>query len=207
MCKSGIATTLVLSAAVALTALTLPGLAAAEVANPWQVRAGVSYVVPKSDNGTLAGMSAEVGKQTGPSFNVTYFLTPNIAADLLLATPFRHDVSLNGARVGDVEHLPPVLSLQYHFAPQAKMRPYVGAGVNYTFFMHERAPGLGDLRLKDSVGLAAQVGVDYAVDQHFSVGVDARYIDIDAKVSLNGAGIGTAHIDPMVYSMTMAYRF
>ena len=206
MRKSGIAAPLVLSAAVAaLTAL--PGLVAAEVANPWQVRAGVSYIVPKSDNGTLAGASADVSKQTGPSFNVTYFLTPNIAADLLLATPFRHDVSLNGARVGDVEHLPPVLSLQYHFAPQAKIRPYVGAGVNYTFFMHERAPGLGDLRLKDSVGLAAQAGVDYAIDQHFSVGMDVRYIDIDAKAKLNGANIGTAHIDPMVYSMTMAYRF
>lgn len=206
MFKSAIAKPLVLSVAAACL-VALPGLAEAEVANPWQVRAGVSYIVPKSDNGTLAGLSAEVSKQAGPSFNVSYFLTPNIAADLLLATPFRHDVSLNGTRIGDVEHLPPVLSLQYHFAPQAKIRPYVGAGVNYTFFMHERAPALGNLKLEDSVGLAMQAGVDFAVDQHFSVGVDARYIDISSEVTLNGANIGTAHIDPMVYSMTMAYRF
>ncbi len=195
-----------LLAAISLT-LAAPMPAIAGEAGPWQLRLGASLVDPKNDNGTLAGADTDVSRQHGPTFGVTYFLTPAIAADLLLATPFRHDVSLNGSRIGDVEHLPPVLSLQYHFRPQARIRPYVGAGINYTFFMHERMNAGGQLKLQSSVGLAWQAGIDMPLNRQLSVGLDVRHLDIDSKSSLNGAAIGTAHIDPLVWTLSTAYRF
>ena len=195
-----------LLATISLT-LTTPMTAIAAESGPWQLRLGASLVDPKDDNGSLAGADASVSREAGPSLGVTYFLTANLAADLLLATPFRHDVSLNGNRIGDVEHLPPVLSLQYHFRPEARIRPYVGAGINYTFFMHERMPGGDNLKLDDSMGMALQAGVDVPLDQHLSMGLDVRHLDIDSKASLNGTNIGTARIDPLVWTLSASYRF
>lgn len=195
-----------LLAAMSLT-LAAPKSAIAGETDPWQLRLGASLVDPKNGNGTLAGADAGISRETGPSLGVTYFLTANIAADLLLAIPFRHDVSLNGNHIGDIEHLPPVLSLQYHFRPEARIRPYVGAGINYTFFMHERMPGGGDLTLDDSIGMALQAGIDIPLDQHLSAGLDVRHLDIDSKASLNGTDIGTARIDPLVWTLSASYRF
>jgi outer membrane protein len=90
---------------------------------------------------------ADIGDQYVPEFDITYFFNDNIAAELILAvTP--HDVSAVNVTVpgaltnadidlGDVWLLPPTLTLQYHFRTGSKFKPYVGAGVNATFFFNE----------------------------------------------------------------------
>lgn len=172
----------------------------------WRMRVGVHNVDPKSDNGTLAGMRATVDSAAGLTFNVDYFFTPHLAIDVLAALPFEHDIQLNGGAAGSTRQLPPTVSLQYHLQPQAKIAPFVGVGLNYTMFFNEES-SLGDLRLDDSFGLALQAGVDLAFDRNWSAGIDARWIDIDTKVSLNGSNIGTAHLDPLVYGLTLIRRF
>ncbi len=183
--------------------LTYMPTAQAAVDSPWLVRAGISQVEPKSNNGSLGGGVA-VDRQVGPSLNVAYFFSPNIAVDVLGALPFEHDISIGGVHAGSTKHLPPTVSLQYHFLPDAAIQPFVGVGANYTFFTDEK---LGGVKLKDSFGAAAQIGIDVPINQQWRVGFDARYIVIDTTAKLGGVDIGDVHIDPMVYSLNMGYRF
>lgn len=195
-----------LALALGLAIVSSSSASAAEL-SPWQVRAGISLIAPKADNGTLLPGNITVDNKLGPTINVAYFLSPHWAVDVLGGLPVKHEFSINGNKAGSTKHLPPVVTLQYHFAPEASIRPYAGIGANYTIFLDEKVAGGGKLKLEDSFGLAAQIGVDIPVTQKVSLGADVRYADIDSKASVNGVSIGKVEIDPLVYSLTAAYRF
>lgn len=193
---------LALSTALALTAAP----AFAQSQGDWTVGVGLGFVNPKSNNGTIAGAAATVDEDVRPIFTAEYFIRDNLGIELLAATPFEHEVRLGGAVAASVKHLPPTLSLNYHFPTQSKFKPYVGAGVNYTTFFEE-STALGNLTLDDSFGLALQAGVDYMVSDKGSMRLNVRWIDIDTDVRLNGAAIGTAEIDPVVVAVSYVHRF
>lgn len=195
---------LLISALAASAALALP--AAAQEAGSFTLGVGFHAVDPKSDNGTLAGADAKVGSAARPTITAEYFIRDNLGVELLAALPFKHSVSLGGAKIGTVKHLPPVVSLQYHFANKTAFTPFVGLGLNYTTFFQEDSP-LGDLKLKDSFGLAAHVGVDWAINDKAALRVDARWADIDSEATLDGTDIGTAEIDPLVYGVSYVIKF
>lgn len=173
----------------------------------WTVGLGLGAVLPKSDNGTLAGGKADVDNNVRPTFTAEYFVMDNIGIELLAAIPFKHDVDISGiGNAGDVKHLPPTLSINYHIPTQSAWQPYVGVGVNYTYFFDESSP-LGDLELDDSFGVAAQVGVDYALSNNTAVRANVRWIDIDSDVKLDGNKIGKAEIDPIVVNFAYVWQF
>ena len=156
----------------ALTAALLSGLlvgtAQAYEAGDWLLRGGIYGVFPKSDNLTLGpGAKLEVDDGYSFGFNVTYMATPNVGIELLAAWPFSHDISLSGARPGgETKHLPPTLSVQYHFLPTSNIRPYAGLGLNFTTFFDEEAKGAlrgSSLKLENSWGVAVQLGIDIDV--------------------------------------------
>lgn len=188
-------------------------LASAPVfAADWWARGGITHVNPTSDNGRLAGTLAldiDSNAQLGLSFG--RHLTDQWAVELLAATPFSHTASLNGAEAVDFEHLPPTVSVQYYFGERdAAWRPFVGAGVNFTWVYDEesRGPVAGtDIDLENSWGLAAQVGLLWNVSDTWHATLDARWVDIEADASLNGADIGTATVDPLVLSVMIGTTF
>ncbi|WP_050928093.1 OmpW/AlkL family protein [Aestuariivita boseongensis] len=189
----------------ALCLLAVPAFAQSQ--GDWTFGVGAAYVNPKSNNGTLATLPATVDSNTQLSLTFEYFIRDNLGIELLAATPFKHNVTLGGATyAGNVRHLPPTLSLNYHFPTGGNIKPFVGIGVNYTTFFDETSP-LGVLKLDDSVGVAVQLGVDFAVSDRGSVRVNARWIDIESDVTLNGAPIGTADIDPVVLGISYVHRF
>ncbi|HJU39558.1 MAG TPA: OmpW family outer membrane protein, partial [Tahibacter sp.] len=154
--------------------------------------------------------SAEVGSEMQPTFTLEYFLSRSLSVEVLAAAPFRHEVKLNGAKAAEVRHLPPTVSLTWHFNPEGKVSPFVGVGVNYTTFfdIHETGPLAGtQLGLKQSWGAAARVGLDVALNARWSFLVDARWMDIDTEARVNGAKVGTVSIDPIVYGFAFGYRF
>ncbi|ROH84573.1 OmpW family protein [Pseudomethylobacillus aquaticus] len=177
--------------------------------SPWQVRAGASLIVPKSDNGSIIGHAADItiDNRTGPTVNLAYFITPNWAIDLLGGLAFKHQINVNGSRAGETKHLPPILSLQYHFRPEATLRPFVGVGLNYTAFVDEKLDSGDKLKLDDSWGPALQAGLDYAIDNHWTIGADVRYARINTKVRINGNDVGDVDVNPTVYSINVGYRF
>ena len=187
--------------------LATPNAAMAPEQGDWLFRVGASYIDPKSDNSDIV----EVDGAAGVTFNISYMLTPNWAIELLAALPYKHDINLlSGEEVADTKHLPPTLSLQYHFLPGATVQPYVGVGVNYTNFFSEDTSGAlagSELNLDDSWGWAADVGVDFPLNDNWFLNLDVRYIDIETKARLDGASIGTVEIDPLVYGAHIGFRF
>ncbi len=198
-----------LMAAALVAAFAVPGLAQAD---DFFMRAGATWVNPKSDSGSLAGgaLKAEIDTNWRPSLALGYYLNENLAIELLAAVPFQHEVKLNGVGAVDFKHLPPTLSLQYYFAPGAKVNPYLGAGVNYTWTYDEKSKGPVDgarIGIENSWGLAAQGGLLFNLKPHFDLFVDVRYIDINAKVKVNGGVVGEVEVDPLVYGVGLNYSF
>lgn len=187
-------------------AASMGGSLAAQSQGEWTLGFGVGYVDPASNNGTLAGAAATIEESARPTFTAEYFFRDNWGIELLAATPFKHDVSIGGAYAATVKHLPPTLSVNYHVPTRSAFMPFFGLGVNYTTFFDETSP-LGVVRVEDSFGLAAHAGVDYAVSDRGSLRLDLRWIDINSDVTLNGAYIGQAEVDPLVWGISYIHRF
>ena len=196
-------------------ALALGGVAApafAQQAGEWTISVGAHQVNPKSDNGSLVNNSldVEVGSNVRPTITAEYFFRDNLGVEVLASWPFEHDIDIKGlGNVGSTKHLPPTVTLQYHFG-NGTVKPFVGAGVNFTTFFSEDTTGAlagSDLSLSNSFGLAAHAGIDFEVSERGSIRVDARWIDIDTDVELDGADIGTVNIDPLVYGAAYVIKF
>lgn len=197
-----------LAAAVALAAC-LPVHAAS---GDWFVRVGVHNVDPDSDNGTLVdgAFDTSIDSQVSPTFVLGRFLSDHIAVELLAALPFEHDVSLNGARAATFKHLPPTLTFDYYFAPDATVSPFLGLGINYTWTYDEETTGPldgADVSIGNSFGPAAHAGLAFRLDDRWDIVADLRWIDIDADVRVDGADVGAASVDPLVYGAYVSYRF
>jgi len=198
-----------LAAAVSLAAAP----AMAQSKGDWTLSAGVHQVAPKSNNGSLAGgtLKVDVDSDIKPTITGEYFIADNLGIEVLAALPFKHDISIDGlGRVGSTKHLPPVVSLQYHFNSAGKVSPFIGVGLNYTTFFSEDTTGAlagSKLKLQDSWGLAAHAGMDFAIGDKGALRVDLRWIDIDSKVKLNGEKIGTVNIDPLAYGVSYVFKF
>ena len=195
-----------------LALLLLAGIAAQPAfAADWFVRGGATLVDPKSDNGQLAGYDAHIGDNTQLGLTFGYHFSPSLAIEVLAATPFTHEVSLDGlGEVAEFKHLPPTVSLQYYFNAEGKVSPFVSAGLNYTWTFDEEAKGAlvdEDISIGNSFGLAGAVGLRFALANDWDIVADARYIDIGAGVELNGVDIGDAEVNPMVYSIMFGKRF
>ncbi len=205
------------------TMLILPALVFANESGDIIIRGGVSLVVPDSSkssvflNGADSGLTLTVDDNSQISGTFAYFLNSNWAIEAIVATPFTHDVALEGGNVAEITHLPPIISALYYFDTSSSFQPYVGVGINYTFFWDEKfnsagqASGFSNLSLDSSVGLAVQVGIDYYFNEAWFVNASLRYADISTDVTFdvaNGAkGSATIDVDPTVYSLMVGYKF
>ncbi len=158
-------------------------------------------------NGT--SLKTDADNAFTPEFDITYFFNQNFAAELIAATA-QHTVSAGSNKLGDVWVLPPTLTLQYHFMPDNKFSPYIGAGVNYTvFYGEDTANGFSDFDVGNGFGLAAQAGFDYWINDNWGVNFDAKYIDLDVDASVNNGALkaNDVDIDPWVVGVGVSYRF
>jgi outer membrane protein len=187
-----------------ITLALIAALPATALADNWMMRVRAIDIVPDvSTSPTLAGL--DVSSEWVPEIDFTYFVSHNIGVELILGTA-RHEVTLGGASLGKLNHLPPTLTLQYHFQPTPTIKPYVGAGVNYTrFYNVDLAPGLSID--KNSFGGALQAGVDIAVTKNGYINLDVKKIWINTDVKSDGAKLTTLDIDPMVWGIGYGFRF
>ena len=202
---------------IGLAMLWMP--AQAYEAGTWIVKGGATFVQPEDTAWEEEGDKIIV--DDGSSFGITgtYMFTPNWGLDILAAWPFEHDVKLNPGGLGEIKiaevtHLPPTVSVQYHFLPDSKWQPYAGLGLNYTFLFDEDVeesvlPGY-DLDVDGSFGFAAQLGLDYQINEKWLFHIDARYISIEPDATLSGEGQSdevSLDINPMVYSIGFGRKF
>ena len=211
-----------LLAALAVTATVTPALA--YEAGDLIVRGRVISVDPQDDSsaissdGVSVGSSATVESDIMPELDFTYMLDPHWGLELILAyTEHEVDTKLLGlGNIAETKVLPPTLMLQYHFAPTSNIRPYVGAGINYTYFFDSEVKGDldipgADLDIDDSWGLAAQAGVDIDLDDTWFVNFDVKYIDIDADAHIKDSILPNIKVDidvdPIVWGIGIGRVF
>lgn len=195
----------------ALAALGIVTTQAMAQQSPWQIRARAVHINPADKSDPVGGVGAAdqitVSNKTIPEVDISYFFSPNLAAELILTYPQKHDVSLSGTKIGTFKHLPPTLTLQYHFTPGAQISPYVGAGVNYTRISSVKLlNGAGDLE-NNSFGLALQAGVDFKIDKNWSINLDIKKVQIRSDVMVGGAKVSAVKVDPVLIGLGVGYRF
>jgi outer membrane protein len=200
-----------IAVAVSTGMLTLMAAHVQAQEGPWLVRARVVQLSPADKSAPLGGSGAAdritVADKTIPELDISYFFTPNLAAELVLTYPQKHDVMLDGARIGSFKHLPPSLLAQYHFDPIGKFSPYLGAGVNYTRISSVHLlNGAGDLE-HHSTGLALQAGIDFRIDDKWSANLDIKRINIRSDVMVAGKVASTVKVDPVLVAVGLGYRF
>ena len=223
-----------LISALGLSAVAAPAMA--YEAGDWLVRGRIINVNPNDSSGTLStsglgnlGKGVTVDSDTVPELDFTYMITKNWGTELILGYS-KHTVTgdravgttldtLPGSRdVINTKVLPPTLTLQYHFMTDSNIRPYVGAGINYTKFFDARVPSNSSIyqpgakvKLDSSWGLAAQAGVDVALNKDWFVNFDVKYIDMRTKARFTGTKAGSAQIsadiNPFVWGIGIGRRF
>ncbi|MDR7120340.1 OmpW family outer membrane protein [Rheinheimera soli] len=187
---------------------------------------------------TVAGLPANstelsVNNNTQLGITIDYQLNKNWTIELIAATPFSHDIqvkgsAINGLPIGSTKHLPPTLLAQYHFdLGNSRFDPFIGLGLNYTTFFQEEVSGelvstlqalnvtdandKVQLKLKDSVGLAMQAGVNIKLADSWSAHLMLSKMDIETegRVQVNGTTIQSVDvtIDPYVWMIGARYSF
>lgn len=176
-------------------------------------------VLPEEDSeltvdGNEISGEATVDDTFVPELDISYFLTDNLALELILATT-RHDVEavdtpLGDADLGEVQLLPPTLTLQYHFLPKERFSPYLGAGINYTVFFDEEEGEASSIDYEDSFGFSLQAGIDYALSGNWSLNFDVKKVFLDTDVDTTVAGtdiVADVDINPWIIGIGVGYRF
>lgn len=192
----------------AAASLAAPMLAQAQNA-PWLVR--VRAVNLDSANKDDTGLGLTINNKVIPEVDISYFFSPNLAAELILTYPQKHTLSASGTEIGTLKHLPPTLTVQYHF-PMGAAKPYLGAGVNYTHFSNVNItdPTLASVGAdidRNSWGLALQAGLDYEISKNVYLNLDIKKVQIRTDVSSFGTKVGTFKVDPLLVGVGVGMRF
>lgn len=208
-----------LTALVLAAATFAPAASIAHEAGDFIFRAGTATVRPNAGSENVLGLgSFDVNNNTQLGLTFGYMVTDNIGVELLAATPFEHKVGTGPTgNIATVKHLPPTLMAQYYFgSKEDKLRPYLGAGVNYTFFFDEKfnstgkEAGLSDLDLSSSWGFAAQAGMDYMLTDNWMLNASVWWMNIETDVKFKAGGVQQkidTRLDPFVFMFGAGYRF
>ena len=225
-------------ALIALAISTLFPIIAQAESGDWVVRVRAVDVSPNEDsklgktvNKNVApvmspGAELSVDSNVIPELDISYYLTKNIAAELILALGTRHDVSVSGdalatvgnQNLGSVNALPPTLTAQWHFNPDQTFDPYIGAGINYTNMLDRNLKfsrgALTGTKIKvdsDSWGYALQAGLDINLKDGWLINADVKYVnittDVKAKIAGNWTKIDSLDINPWVIGIGIGKKF
>lgn len=158
-----------------------------------------------------------------PELDFAYMVTRRVGVELVLTTTKRKVSGQTGTTgaigtLASIKLLPPTLTAQYHFIPDGKVRPYVGAGFNYNIFYDETASqglvnavGTTKVKLGNKVGKALQAGVDIDLTKDVFLNFDVKYIDFSTTARLSTTAIGVqsvrVKVNPFIIGVGLGTRF
>ena len=211
--------TLVLALLISITVLPQASVAqdntAFKSAGKWLIGLKVLNLDPDVESVTSIGGEAKVDDDTVPELDIRYFITDNIAIEAILGTT-EHNVAavgtaLGNVNLGTVKVLPPTFTLQYHFNSESRFLPYIGAGINYTFFYDDNPGDAVGISYKDDFGFALNIGFDYVINEnnYFNIDIKKYTLSTDTVIDAGAAGIATASVDldPLAISIGYGWRF
>jgi outer membrane protein len=203
-----------LVAALAVLTLLAPIAAQAQSSseNPWMVRVRAVDLLWANgqSGGVVQSATVKAADKVIPEFDISYFFTKNIAAELVLTYPQSIQIDTGGNKLGTIKALPPSLLLQYHFTNFGAFKPYVGAGVNYTIFSSRNNLSGGAYSIdSSSFGAVGQVGMDYMFDKNWGLNVDVKYATMSTNVTdtATGANVGKLTLNPWMPAVGVTYKF
>ena len=211
-------------------ALTVASAASAQqTAGTWLGTLGINKITPKVDSGdvsapALPGTKADVGSDTKPRFAIAYMLTDNIAAELDLGLPYKHDLIGAGAiqgtgKLGTSEVLPPTAFVQYRFLPANSMfRPYVGLGITYAMFQKETGSGQltallntggpgTTFKMDDKWAMSYQIGGTVKINEKWFVDATVIKTKLKSTVHFSTGQTQEVRLDPLAVSVSVGYNF
>ncbi|MFC5300015.1 OmpW/AlkL family protein [Azospira restricta] len=209
---------LALSAALAAA---LPAAAQQSAEGNWLVRVRAVHVDTANKSSAIPLLAVpsnaiHVENKTIPELDISYFFTKNIAAELILTVPQKHDVKVTGSALGAFKAgsfylLPPTLTAQWHFNPDGDFRPYVGAGITYSDYSAVKlsVPGVAKLKLdNDYFGPAVQVGFDYKLTKNLFLNLDVKKAYVRSDLEAEGLGkVSRVKVDPLLIGVGLGWRF
>ena len=213
---------------VAAGALLASFSAGAEDGN-WMVRARAVHVGWAQESSPVVALAVPANgihleNKTIPEVDISYFFTKNLAAELILTYPQKHTVRVTNSAAGafdagSLNELPPTLTFQYHFMPDAQFRPYIGAGFNYTTFSSVNLAPLDAVSQtvvpvgtnsisRSSVGGALQAGFDVKVGANSYINLDVKKVYIQTDLTNSVAGkLSTIKGDPLLVGVGYGFKF
>jgi outer membrane protein len=193
-----------------------PGDPVGKQAGTFMVRLRAIGVLPENLGSSISAIGGHVGAadKAAPELDLSYFMTDHLALELIAATT-EHSITANGTALGKVDVgkvwvLPPTLTMQYHFMPHEAFSPYVGAGLNVTFFYGSKAAGgaVSSVGYSNQVGGAIQAGFDYNFTGHWFANFDVKQIFVSTTARIDGGTIqAKTGLDPTVVGAGIGYRF
>jgi outer membrane protein len=216
-----------LAAAVAVMTLATGAAtgASAQTANDWQVARKGDWIVTGritdvssgaddsifTSAGVDTGLNVHVGNSAMPTLGFTYFLTDNLSVEAILGAT-QHEIRARGGATDVAVHetwvLPPVVTLQYRPMPEARVSPYVGAGINYMLFFEGQDRNGFTVDLEDGFGYALQAGADVAITGPWTLNVDVKKVWFDTTATINGGALTSdVNLDPLVVSVGFGRKF
>lgn len=188
-------------------ALTAQAHADESVPRHWIARIGIHPVDPKPDNHA----EYQIDNAAGLSVGATYLFSKHWGFEVFGAFPPAHELRTKGGdRAAKFEMRPASATLQYHVTDASGVfRGYAGAGIAYTQIGSEHAKGAlagSTLELDNSTGIALTLGLDMNLGSKWFVNIDARWLDIDSDLHIDGADRGQLAIDPLMFGMSVGRR-
>lgn len=163
---------------------------------PWLL--GLAAEFAKDNGGATGGASATVDGE--------YFITDHVAAALAVTLPRTHSFEVpageSAAYRASARLQTSVLTLKYYIAPESRLDPFIGAGLNVTAIYG--ASGVTGLD-RASVGPAVQAGVDFTLSPHWLLNAGVSWAQVRPQAAESPGE--HVHIDPVLFDLGFVYRF
>ncbi|MDH6147662.1 outer membrane protein [Paraburkholderia sp. WSM4179] len=193
----------------------------------------VESVGGETVNRQLSGTGAHATSTNTVGITTEYYVTDNIGVAMLFGLPLTVNLVGDGTlakygNLGSTRPMPPAIELRYHlFSAGSKLRPFIGLGVNYTWFTQVRTTnsqfvmdsvgpgGSAHATLSSSWNPVFEIGANYAIAKHWSVGTSVNYMPVKTKLTLDGqtatgtqiVSQSTLRLNPLSVFVNVAYTF
>ena len=207
---------------VLMGSLAAAGTAAAQTVE-WRYGGRLLYLSTDATSDELGdtGYHFDVGSSLGLEFDAAVMFSNSFAAEFSIggAAPRLKAVGGDCCPTIDAGRLwlvPLTATAQYHPQIYGPWYPYVGLGITWIVPLYSlsddlRAAGLNDVDFEGSLGLAAQAGFNYQMDNRWYLNFDLKYLgaSLEARAKTDEEDIPTVTLDinPFVIGLGVGYKF
>lgn len=174
------------------------------------------------DTGDFPSLETEFDSEIGFGASVNVFwggsLSTEFAATIVepeLGANF-NDPGLTPLFAAGLEMMPITAVLQWHFNPNGRFDPYIGAGVGYVLFDQIDDEDLEEIDVdeidfEDDYGFVANLGANVGFTDNFGLYLDAKYIGVQTEATVVIPGEDDeafeVDVDPIMFSAGVTFRF